>query len=192
MHEDLDPCFVFVVAPTKAVVDLQDRFEIGEEIGAGQEFAHHLADHRRATEATAHDDLIADFAVALAQAQADVVKADHGAVVLGAGHGKFELAREIGEFRVVGRPLADQFGSDPGVFDLAGCGAGEMVGGHVADAVARGLDRVHVHVGQGIEHVRHIRELGPVELNILAGGEMAIALVPAIRDFGEFAHLGRA
>ena len=35
----------------------------------------------------------------------------------------------------------------------------------------------------------HIPQRRPVELDVLAGGEMAIALVPAISDHGELAHL---
>ncbi len=52
-----------------------------------------------------------------------------------------------------------------------------------------GLDRVHVHGCQRVQHIGHIAQFGPVVLDILARGEVAIALVPFIRDVGQLVHL---
>ena len=101
------------------------------------------------------------------------------------------LRAEPVELRMVGRPLADQLGRRARILDLVGRGAGEMVGGDVADAVAAGLDRVHVDVGQRLEDVRHVPELRPVELDVLPRGEVAVALVPALGDHRQLPQLQR-
>ncbi len=64
-----------------------------------------------------------------------------------------------------------------GSVTLVGRDAGELIGGDVADAVAAGLDRVHLHRGQLGQDVRHAFERRPVELDVLAGAEVAIAAV---------------
>ena len=115
----------------------------------------------------------------------------HGAVVRRAGDGDLELARQELEFRVVGGPLAQQLGVRARVFDLVGGGTGEMVGGDVAHAVAGGLDGVHLHIGQRRQDGGHVGQLRPVELDVLPGGEVAVALVPACRRYGQLAHLAR-
>ena len=148
-----------------------------------QEVADDLADHRGAAEPAADADLVADLARVVADDDdADVVRFGHRAVVRGAGDADLELARQVEELRVVGRPLAEELGRRARVLDLVGAGAGEVVGGDVADAVAAGLDRVHLDVGEGVHHVRHVAELRPVELDVGPGGEVAVALVPAVGD----------
>ena len=52
------------------------------------------------------------------------------------------------------------------VLDLVDGGAGVVVGGDVADAVARGLHGVHVD-GQRGQRVRRVLELDPVELQVV-------------------------
>ena len=79
------------------------------------------------------------------------------------------LRAEPVELRMVGRPLPDQLRRRPRILDLVGGRAGEMVGGHVADAVAAGLDRVHLDVRQRLEDVGHVAQLRPVELDVRAG-----------------------
>ena len=75
------------------------------------------------------------------------------------------------------RPLADDFAVRPRVVDLIGRDTGKMVGRDIAYAVTAGLNRMHLDSGQVGQHVRHIFELGPVVLNVLAGREMTIATV---------------
>src|SRR3546814_3100900 len=74
-------------------------------------------------------------------AQADVVHAHGGAVIRRTGHRDLELARQEAEFRMEGRPLPDDLAPQARVLDLVMGGAGELVGGGVADGVAAGLDR---------------------------------------------------
>ena len=67
--------------------------------------------------------------------------------------------------------------------------AGQVIGGDVADAVAAGLDRVHLHARQIGQDVRHLLELRPVVLDVLPGGEMAVAAVIAPGDVRQHAQL---
>jgi hypothetical protein len=88
----------------------------------------------------------------LEQLQADVVPAGGGAVFLGAVDGDLELARQEGELGVQRAPLAQDFGKGAGRRSRPRqCRPG--VAGDVADAVAAGLDAVHVHAGQQVHHV---------------------------------------
>ena len=123
--------------------------------------------------------------------QADVVHLDGGAVARRGGHGDLELARQEAELGVQRRPLADDLGVGARVGHLVGGGAGEVIGGDVADAVAGGLDGVHLDVGQLVQDVGDVGELGPVELQVLARGEVAGAAVVGARDVGELAQLAR-
>ena len=189
VHGDLDAGLVFVVAAADLVPDADDAFQIGQQVFFGQEVVDDLADHRRAAQTATDQNLVADHTVAFDDAQADVMGADHGAVVFGAGHGHLELARHRLEFWVIGGPLAHQFGHGARVGNLVGGGTGEMVCGHVADGVARGLNRVHLHFAQGVQHIRHIPQFGPVVLNILACGEVAVTLVPFLGQIGQLIHL---
>ena len=108
----------------------------------------------------------------------------------GAGRdGDLELARQELEFRVVGGPLANELGDGAGILDLVRRGAGEGIGGDVADGVARGLHRVQADGGEVVHDVGRLAQRDPVELDVLAGGEMAVAAIPALGEIGERAHL---
>ena len=86
-------------------------------------------------------------------------------------------------------PLADDF--TPGArIDQLVCGdAGKLVGRGVTDAVAAGLDRVHLHFGQVRENIGHVFQRRPVELYVLAGTEVGVALVVFAGNKGQLAHL---
>ncbi len=66
-----------------------------------------------------------------------------------------------------------------------------MVGGHIADAVARRLDGVHLDRGEVGEDSRDVRQRRPVELDVLARGEVAVALVVFAGDVAEHPELLR-
>ncbi len=69
--------------------------------------------------------------------------------------------------------------------------AGELVGGGVADAAAAGLNRVHLHGGQLGEDFRHVFQLRPVELHVLPGADVGVALVVVAGDLRQLAQLAR-
>ena len=191
--QDLDPGLVEVVAPTEAVVDPQDRGQVAQQVLGGQMLADRGPDIGRAPHSTADDHLETQPSLPVPpQDKADIVR-PRGRPVLGrGGDGDLELARQVGEFRVEGGPLADHLAPHPGIVHLFGGRTGERVGGGVADAVAAGLDGMQLRRRQIVQHVRRVGQLDPVELNILPCGEVTVALVPAPRHMGERPHLGRA
>src|SRR5690606_36201551 len=88
--------------------------------------------------------------------------------------------------------LTDNLAPGPRIDDLIGGHTRELVGGGVADTVAAGLDDVHLHRGKFFQDIRHIFEIRPVELNVLAGGNVRVTLVVTTGDIGQFAQtLGR-
>ncbi|MNZ67303.1 hypothetical protein D3C78_855470 [compost metagenome] len=90
-----------------------------------------------------------------------------------------------------GRPLADDLAPRTRVDDFVTGDAGELVGSGVADAVAAGLDRVHLHGGQLGENFRYVFQFRPVELHVLTGTDVRIALVVVAGDLRQLAHLAR-
>ena len=155
-----------------------------------QEFTDHRADDRRAAEATAHQHAETNLAIAAVhRLQADVVHLDCSTILFGTRHRDLELARQEGEFRMEGRPLTDQLTPHQRINDLVRRDAGEMVAGGVADAIAAGLDRVHLHRRQMGEDFGNVFEFGPVVLDVLAGAEMAVAAVPFTGNVSECPQL---
>ena len=128
---------------------------------------------------------------ALHDPEADVVEQDRGAILGGAGDGDLELARQEGELGMDRRPLPQHLGPHARVLDLVGGDAGVGIGGDIADAVAAGLDGVHLDLGQRVEDVGRVLQPGPVELDVLARREVAEAAVPLAGDVGQLAHLPR-
>ncbi|MNZ88868.1 hypothetical protein D3C78_1077700 [compost metagenome] len=51
---------------------------------------------------------------------------------------------------------------------------------------------MHLDLGQALENVGHLGQLDPVELNVLAGSEMAIAAIVVAGDLRQGAHLAGA
>jgi hypothetical protein len=120
----------------------------------GKEVVTDGADHRRAAHAAAGQHLEADLAGSFfSSCRPMVVPGDGGAVFTRAADGDLELARQEGELGVQRAPLAQDLAVGPRVDDLVGGHAGEAVARDVADAVAAGLDAVHVHGSQQFHHV---------------------------------------
>ena len=89
------------------------------------------------------------------------------------------------------RPLADHLSPHSRIVDLLGRRAGAGIGGNVAHAVAGGLDGVQIDLGQGGEDIRRIAKLDPVELQIGAGGEVAVSFVIGLGHPGQPPQLAR-
>ncbi len=173
-----------------AVIDAQDGLEVGQQIRLRQELAHHLANDRRASESPSGQNLEAELAAAgTLQPHANVMHLDRGAIA-GTGRDRdLELTRQIAEFRMQRGPLTDEFAVGPRVGQLIGGDACQMIRGDVADAVAAGLDCMHLHLSQLRQDVRHLLELRPVELDVLPGGEMPVAAIVGTCDLGQRAQL---
>ena len=83
---------------------------------------------------------------------------------------------------MISRPLANPLRVGSGIGDLIECGAGKLVGRYITNGVAAGLDGVHINVGQRVEDIGRIHQLGPVKLNILTCSEVAVAAIPTLGD----------
>src|SRR5690554_4641520 len=103
--------------------------------------------------------------------------ADGGTVFLRAVDGNLELARQVGEFRMERGPLADDLAPGARIDDLVSRNTGELVRRGIADTVAAGLDGVHLDLGQLFQNVGHVFQVRPVQLDILARGDVRVALV---------------
>ena len=114
----------------------------------------------------------------------------HRRAILGACDDRYlELARQIAELGVETAPLAQQFGPGARVRYFIGGSAGKLVRGNVADAIAAGLDRMHLDRGEVGQNVRRVFELDPVILKVLPRGEMAIIAIIFACDVREHPHL---
>ncbi len=87
------------------------------------------------------------------------------------------------------RPLAQDFGPRARIYDLVGRDARELIGRGVADAIARRLDAVHLHRGELRENFGGFFELDPVELDVRARREVAVAAIVLARDARQHAQL---
>ncbi len=86
-------------------------------------------------------------------------------------------------------PLPQQFAIRARVDDLVGCNASQRVAGDVADAVAAGLDAMHVHGRERVHHVGSLRQRDPVVLQVLARRDVNVAAVVGAGDIGQCAQL---
>ncbi len=191
-HQDLDARLVDVIAPAKAVINAQNGFGIAQELAGRQKFADQRPHDGRPPHAAANIHLEAKFTVRVAhQLVTDIVQLDGGAIRVGSGYGNFELARQIGEFRVKAGPLPQKLSPGTRVVHLIGAGTGILIGGNVADAVSRCLDRVHFHAGKVCQQVGSLLQPHPVVLDILPRGEMRIVAIIFARDMRQHPQLPR-
>ena len=114
---------------------------------------------------------------------------DRRAVGFCTANRNLEFTRQESEFRMESRPLAENFAPHQWVNDLVRRHTGQMINRRVADAIAAGLNGVHLHGGQFGQNLRHIFELGPVELAVLPRTEMAVAAIPSARDVSKRSQL---
>ncbi len=189
VDEDFDARLVLVVAPTIAIVDAQTRLGIGHQPVERDEFVDARRDHRRAAHPATHVERCAQRAVAFNDADADVVQAHGRAVGFAGDDCDLELARQIAELRMEARPLAQQLGIRARVDDLVRCRPGEVVGRDIANAIAAGLDGVHLDLGEVGKNVGRLFQLDPVVLDVLPRGEVPVSAVVFVRDVGQGVHL---
>ena len=119
------------------------------------------------------------------------MEGDGRAILGGTRDRDLELARQPAELRVQRRPLAQDLAPRPGVLELVIGGAGKRIGRDITHAIAARLDAVHLNLGECGQNVGNIDKLHPVELQVLARGEVAIAAIPLPPDHGELAELAR-
>src|SRR5665647_514016 len=160
------------------IVDTNNGLAIGQRMLPFQVFPDHRTQNRGAPEAAAHPNLDGYLVIGIkVELHADVVCLYNGAVLFGARNRNLELTWKQREFRVESAPLAQDFSHGAWVNHFIRSNARKLIGGDVADAVAGGLNRVHLYSGKLGQHFRHIFQFWPVQLQILPCAEMAIAAV---------------
>ena len=112
-------------------------------------------------------------------------------VLFGAADGDLEFARQKSELGVQGAPLSEDFAKGTRVCRLINGNTSQLVARDVSDAVATGLNAVHVNACQEVHHIRTVAQFDPVELNVLARGEVRVAFGQRRRGHGFDAGLGR-
>ena len=88
-----------------------------------------------------------------------------------------------------GGPLTRDFAVRTRIHEFVFRDTSQMIRGDVANAVAAGLDRMHLDAGEIREDIRHFFQLGPVVLDVLARREVAVALVVLAGDVRQHAQL---
>ena len=190
--QDLDAGAIDVRPVAERIIDAQHRLQVAEQLRLRHELPQHGAEEGRAAKPAANHHPKAHLPFRVAERlEADVVQLGRHPVMRTAGDGDLELARQPGELRVQRGPLPEDFGIDPRIDHLIPRGAGVFIGGDVADAIAAGLDGMHVHIRQRLENGRHILELGPIELDVLPRREMPETTIPTAGDDRQLAQLRR-
>ena len=88
-----------------------------------------------------------------------------------------------------GGPLPNDFAVGPRVLKFVAGNPGKLVGCGIAYAVAAGLDGVHLDRGQFGQDIGYLLQPGPVELHVLPGADVGVALVIDPGDLRQFAQL---
>ena len=188
--QDLDPRLMDIVAPSQEVPRPQYGGQIGQQVRSRNRRGDLLADMGQPPLPAADEDAEGGPAVFAAHdLQPHVMGADRRPILLGADDRDLELARQEAELRVDRRPLSDDLAPGPGILDLVLRRPGEDVSRRVADAVAAGLDGVHLDLGQIAEDRRQVRQGRPIVLDVRPRREMAVALVIGAGDMGQPPHL---
>ena len=141
-----------------------------------QELTYQGAYEGRATHTATYPDFEANFAAGiLNKLQADIVPANGRSIFCATGDGDLELARQKCKLRMQGAPLAQNFCIGTRIDRFINGHTCQLVGRDVANAIATGLNAVHVDSGQKVHHVSRFVQRNPVELNVLACREMSVA-----------------
>ncbi len=184
--DELHPCLVAVLPVAEVVEDLQDRLAERQEVLHRQVLVEEVRDARRRAQPAACRDAEADGPVRLFDRQeAEVVDGRQGAIVLAAGEGDFELARQALIERVAQEVSRHRLGVGRHVEDLPLADAGQVARGHVPDGVTAGLAGGHSDFGQPAHDRPDVLERSEVQLNVLARRDVADAGGIAVGHLGD-------
>ena len=145
---------------------------------------------RRPAQTPSNINIKGGFGITGYHSQSNIVSFDQRAVLLSGANSNLEFSGQKLKLRMIRRPLPDPLRIRPGVGDLIQGSAGKMIGGDVANGITTGLDSVHIELSQRLQNVRGINQARPIKLDVLPGGEVAIALVPALGNICQPAQLG--
>ena len=190
VHEPLQPGPQLVVAVAEVVEGPQHRLDGGQQVLAGGELLERLGGMRVGTQAAGdeHPETGLDGSVRERTRyghHAHVV--EHGLTAVGhaAREVDLELAGQALGVRVVQEVAEGGLGPRADVEHLVGAGPGQVAAHHVADRVPAGLPGGQAHLGQVPQQVGDPLQLHEVELDVLAGGQVAPAPAVAVGDVGQ-------
>src|SRR5271157_6329688 len=121
--------------------------------------------------------------------EGDVVDFGIGAPVGAGGDGDFEFAREIVEIGIAGQFPVDGESDGGDVGDCAGIETHESAASDVAGDIAAGAGGAEAHGVKLVEEVREGFDADPVELDVLADGDVCDAVAVAIGEIGNGVEL---
>src|SRR2546422_7625427 len=139
VDDELHPSLVAVLPVAEVVEDLQDRLAERQQVLHRQGLIEKVRNARRGAQPAACRDAEADGPVRpLDRQEAEVVDGRQGAIVLAAGEGDLELARQALVERVAQEVRRDRLGVRRHIEDLPLADASQVARGHVPDGVAAG------------------------------------------------------
>jgi hypothetical protein len=108
--------------------------------------------------------------------QADVVDLHPGAVLEAPRHRDLEFARQVGVLAIAGEVGGDGLGHRERVHHLMGIDARYGARAHVTSGVATGLHGGQPHVPEALPNPGYVSDAYPVELNVLARGQIGVTV----------------
>ncbi len=196
VHQPLEPGPELVVAVPVVAEDPEDGLDGGHQLLPGRERLEGEGGVGVGAEATGDEDPEAGFdgaVVVLTGGRDDADVVEHGLAAVGgaAGEVDLELAGEALTQRVAQEVLVRGLGPGADVEDLVRAGAGEVAALHVAHGVATGLPAGEADRRDVPHEVGDALQRDEVDLDVLAGGDVAPAPGVLLGDVAEHVELIR-
>ena len=189
VDQELDAGAGALGALALVAVELGDRpADVGGLVRAGEDVQPPAHPGGRA-QAAADPHVVADLAVLLDRHQADVVDLVLGAAVGACRHRHLELAGQVGELAVADEGALELLHQRPRVDQLVAVDACQRAADHVSPDVAAGLRERQPDRVQLVQHHRHVLDRQVVQLDVLAGGDVAHAAAVALGQPADRAQL---
>ncbi len=182
--DELHPSLVPILPVAQLVEDFDDGFDARNELVHRREFTKHLGDTGRGAQSAAGHHSEPDGAVCLlCGQQADIVNRCQSAVVLAAGEGDFEFARQTLIEGVPKQMICDGLRIGRHVKDLGLADPCQMARSDVADGIGAGLPGRQADFRQPSHDGRDVFQLDEMQLNVLSRCHVAHPGRVPIRQF---------
>ena len=134
-------------------------------------------------------DFLAGIAGAARGGETDVVNFGIGAPVRAAGDGDFEFAREIVELWIAAELFIEREDKRGDIGDFVGVNAGERAAGDVSRDVTAGAGGAEADGVEAFKEIGKMFDGDPVELDVLANGDVGDAVAKLFGEIGDGAGL---
>src|SRR6185312_16665929 len=136
-------------------------------------------------------DLFEAIHLALDGGQGDIVDLRVGAPERAAGGGDLELARQVYEFGIAGEAACELLGQRAGIDQLMSVKTGERAAGDVAHHIAAGALGAESDLVERLLDLNNALQSEPVELDVLAGGDVGEVVGVLLRQLADEPQLLR-